>query len=63
MNVCIGKHIFITLLKDETVHDQEENGQNNSLSFEMSNESVLELAGKEDDCRNFQNTTLKRSSL
>jgi hypothetical protein len=63
VNVCHGKYIVITLLTAETLDDQEEDGQNSFLNFETSNESVLELAGKEDHCRNFQNTILKHSSL
>jgi hypothetical protein len=42
MNVCHKKHVFITLVEDETLDVQEEDGYN-SYSFGTGHDSTLNL--------------------
>jgi hypothetical protein len=46
LNICHGKHPFITLLEDWTL-DVQEDEHNNYLSLRMSHDSSLELAKKQ----------------
>jgi hypothetical protein len=49
LNVCRDKHICITLLEDETLNVQEEDGHNNSFSLRKGHDSVLELSEGEEE--------------
>jgi hypothetical protein len=44
VNVFHDKHVFSTLLEDETLDVQEEDGHNNSFSFGAGHNSIPELA-------------------
>jgi hypothetical protein len=44
LNVYYCKHILITLLEDQTLGVQEEDGHNHSFSLRTGPDSVLELA-------------------
>jgi hypothetical protein len=47
MNVCHESHVVITLVEDGTLDVQEEDGHNNSCSFETGHDSALNFRRRE----------------